>query len=350
MQWFYGPTWGSTLRICQGDNGKWYRPDVGSDTLGKPKRSEGPCVRWNDLHSRQMELFEVLRRNALHAQVAQVHLLVSEAAPIERFLEHLPWHLRHGRSKIRLVQIAGRPTFRTYIEHISKNLLNHAVVITNQDIFLDTGWSGAAHALAPRSAFFLSRYHERVEYDVGHSLAAAAATGHFNLTQPNSAAIFSARQRRSGAEGTRRLRQCDMSGPKFARWSRSLCTTSNYGSYDAYALRLDKPLTEGELDLFDYPQNAWGGENVLLYILLEALHFRLSNPCLTLKIVHVHCEMPTNFGPRVIGDQRLGKKQVAIQVQTKMRRLGLPVTIAAENIGTLALNVTALSGGNDRWW
>eukprot|EP00965_Chrysotila_dentata_P140339 4639683-Pleurochrysis_carterae.AAC.1 len=32
-----------------------------------------------------------------------------------------------------------------------------------------------------------------------------------------------------------------------------------------------------------------------------------------------------------------------------MRRLGLPVTIAAENIGTLALNVTALSGGNDRW-
>eukprot|EP00966_Prymnesium_polylepis_P135232 3125866-Prymnesium_polylepis.1 len=50
MQWFYGPTWGSTLKVC---------------------RSGGPtvCVRWDEVHARQMELTEVLRRNLVHPNV-----------------------------------------------------------------------------------------------------------------------------------------------------------------------------------------------------------------------------------------------------------------------------------------
>ena len=56
---------------------------------------------------------------------------------------------------------------------------------------------------------------------------------------------------------------------------------------------------------------AAGGENVFLYILQRALKLRVTNPCLTLQAVHLHCELPTTFGARMVGDQRLGKKLVA---------------------------------------
>mmetsp|Transcript_13646 Transcript_13646/g.31365 ORF Transcript_13646/g.31365 Transcript_13646/m.31365 type:complete len:94 (+) Transcript_13646:609-890(+) len=87
---------------------------------------------------------------------------------------------------------------------------------------------------------------------------------------------------------------------------------------------------------------SWGGENVFLYILLEALHFRAANPCLTLQAVHVHCELPSTFGARALGDQRLGKKLVATRVQEKMRRMGMTLTMTPQQIGTLTLNVTEL--------
>ena len=122
---------------------------------------------------------------------------------------------------------------------------------------------------------------------------------------------------------------------------RSLCTAreNNFGSYDAYALRLETALTRSQLDVFDYPQNAWGGENIFLYILHEMLGLRATNPCLTLVGVHMHCELPSSFGPSKVGDKRRGKKDVAVAVQAKMKKLGLTITLPPEKLGTLALRV-----------
>ncbi len=88
MQWFYGPTWGRTLNICT-------RPG-----------SNRNCAQWDELHSRQLELLEVLRRNAAHPAVAEVHVLVGEADPIRSLVQQLPWHARHG-CKLRLVQASA---------------------------------------------------------------------------------------------------------------------------------------------------------------------------------------------------------------------------------------------------
>ena len=45
-----------------------------------------------------------------------------------------------------------------------------------------------------------------------------------------------------------------MAAPQFRLWRQSLCSAANFGAYDAYVMRLERPLGPAELDLFDYPQ------------------------------------------------------------------------------------------------
>ena len=56
-------------------------------------------------------------------------------------------------------------------------------------------------------------------------------------------------------------------------------TKSRWGAYDAYVLTLTRQLSVGELDLFAFPQNTWGGENMLIYLLSAVLGLAVHNPC-----------------------------------------------------------------------
>ena len=104
MQWFYGPTWGSTIKLCG---------------RGAPRQRQGnDCARWPDLHRRQLELIEVLRRNVVHPSVADVHVVVGEAPPVEALLRRLPWWPTHG-CKVRLIATGRRPTFRDYMVQLT---------------------------------------------------------------------------------------------------------------------------------------------------------------------------------------------------------------------------------------
>ena len=323
MQWFYGPTWGRTLRVC----------GHGTQTA---------CAQWDEVHARQMELVEVLRRNLAHPAVQEVHVLVGEVEPVRHFLRRLPWYHRKG-CLLNLIGTGTRPKFKDYLAHIGTALLGRPVVMTNQDVFLGDGWWDKLPAsLPPKTAFLLSRYHQRVTYDTQHSWAAGLAEGLFNRS-----AAFPARRKErpslgvtipSSARASRRT--CDMAAPRMAVWSRSLCHSRNFGSYDAYVLRLDAPLSAEELALFDYPQNAWGGENVFQYLLQEALLLKTRNPCLGLKALHMHCELPTTFSGPKVGDRRMGKLEIALAAQRKLRAMGRTVTMDARDIGSLALNVT----------
>ncbi len=278
--------------------------------------------------------------------------------------------------------------------------------MTNQDVYLSEGsWASLPQSLPASTAFFLSRYHRRVPYDVTHTLAAGRAEGIFptnfsveaaggdsrqpqprgslpkqpsssswaataaaSLSSTASAAAsalgasqaetqpFVSRTRAARAEAGGRgagpasvaRRVCDMTAPRFAVWGRSLCTPKNFGAYDVYAFRLDKPLSGAQLDLFDYPQNAWGGENLFQWLLQEALGFRTANPCLSLAAVHIHCMLPTEFGVRKAGDRRLSKRDIIVKAMARLRALGLgpaadvPVGEVVTKVGNLRLNVTRL--------
>ena len=325
MQWFYGATWGRTLRVCE--------------RLSPVQRRAG-CAREAEVLSRQLELIEVLRRNVAHPAVSEVHVLVGEAPPVRRFLSRLPWYERH-RCKLTLVDTGTRPSFVDYMRHISRALLGRTVVLTNQDVMLaDGAWASLPHALPARTAFFLSRYHMRVTYDVQHSLAAGRAEGVFNGSAPTLGRTHSWSGGRGHTLDSRRV--CDMTERRFAVWRRSLCSPANFGSFDAYVLRLTSPLSVRQLDLFDYPQNAWGGENLFLYLVTRALGFAAANPCVSLRAVHVHCELPTEFGVHKVGDRRLGKREIIDRARAKLRALGHTAGGGNEDVGALRLNVTEL--------
>ena len=90
-----------------------------------------------------------------------------------------------------------------------------------------------SRTLGPGEAYFLSRYHTREVYDVEHSLAAGVEEGIFNKS--------------GGSHPVRSLltpkgekRVCDMTANRFSLWRRSLCSSINFGSFDAYVLRIDR--------------------------------------------------------------------------------------------------------------
>ena len=316
MQWFYGPTWGRTLKVCE---------------KLLPHQRRAGCATQADLRNRQLELIEVLRRNVVHPAVAEVHVLVGEAEPILRFLRRLPWYERLG-CKLNLVATGTRPRFRDYVEQVAGPLRGRTVVFTNQDVLLSEGeWASLPAALPPRSAFFLSRYHSRYQYDVQYSTAAGVSEGLFNATRSFSLQLLG-----------RGKRVCDMTSNRFGMWRRSLCSPANFGSYDAYVLRVERPLSEAELELFNYPQNAWGGENLFLFLVTHALGMTASNPCLSLKATHVHCELPTEFGVLKVGDRRLGKREIIEKALSRLRALGRASSATHQTIGAMALNVTRL--------
>ena len=335
-QWFYGPTWGRTLKVCE---------------RLAPHARRGGCATATEVRARQLELIEVLRRNVIHQAVAEVHVLLGEAEPVRSFVSRLPWYERLG-CKLHLVETGTRPSFRTYMQHLSGPLRGRTVAVLNQDVLIGEGaWGSLPAALPPRSAFFLSRYHTRFPYDVQHSFAAGVAEGLFNATGGgggggggSSRLMGTLRQSGAGvAIGGRGFKRvCDMTAGRFGVWRRSLCTPANFGSYDAYVLRVDRELSAAELNLFDYPQNAWGGENLFLFLIQKALGMATSNPCLSLHVLHVHCELPTEFGVLKVGDRRLGKKEIVERALGKLRALGRTTATTVQEVGTLTLNVTRL--------
>jgi len=262
MQWFYGPTWGNTLQIC---------PERAALSRRKP------CVKWVNVHARQLELLEVsaaacsrlgrhrlrkpacpaqvLRRNVLHAAVSDLHLLVAEAPPVEALLSRLRWYEKR-KHMLHVVGIAERPSFRTYLAYASRHLVGRTVVFLNQDVYLmpEGRWAElATSGLPARHTYFLSRYHRRTDYDVRRSAEAASSLGLLNLTDAGAPAdggqLQGRRLQGRRLQGKSRLlqgkgklfakpaawgqRTCDMSGPSYGVWRRTLCSKINFGSCDA---------------------------------------------------------------------------------------------------------------------
>jgi hypothetical protein len=168
MQWLYGATWNKTIVRCE--------QQTASERLAKRR-----CVSAASLRARQLELVEVLHRNAVHPAVSSYHLFVHEKPEVRRFLRQLPWYRQCAG--LQLVDIGHKlPTFATYLRYIDATLIKQPVVILNQDIFLEgRQWQALRSVLtSPRQAFALSRYHKwSYSYDTdesGRALSAAVAS------------------------------------------------------------------------------------------------------------------------------------------------------------------------------
>ena len=320
IQWMYGPTWGNTLVICGGSGGK----------------QKAPCLQWEQVHARQVELTEVLRRNALHPLVAAVHVLVGETEPVREYLQQLQWYRKLPSCKrVELVPVRGRPTFASYISHASTHLRGKVVVLVNQDIFLSHGWEQLPTMLAPGEAYVLSRHHEPVAYLAKPGLKALSQ---MNLTQFGSDPAWARRVRyesprmlqlETGVRGSAaKVATTCLMGRAFEQ---STCVANNYGAYDAYVFVLRQQLSAQQVAIFDFPQNAWGGENIVLYLLRHGLGLQVRNPCQTLRVVHVHCQMRSvnaqGANTRVVGDERQTRKRIAIGAMQRLAALGVSVTM-----------------------
>ena len=75
------------------------------------------------------------------------------------------------------------------------------------------------------------------------------------------------------------------------RWLRNFSAENLSVSLGGTVSFDDLWLNTSELNLFDFPQNTWGGENMLVYLLSAVLGLTVHNPCETLRAVHLHCEL-----------------------------------------------------------
>mmetsp|Transcript_30230 Transcript_30230/g.58344 ORF Transcript_30230/g.58344 Transcript_30230/m.58344 type:complete len:599 (+) Transcript_30230:109-1905(+) len=291
--WLPGLTWGSTVRLCA------------SEHAGQ----RAACATPGAVAQRQLELIEVLRRNVLHRAVAELHLFVAEKAPVTWLLLKMRWFQHVGRHKVQLVQLSQRPTFADYMRYLGDRLLGRTVVLVNMDVFIAEGWLGTkSPLLPPNTAFFLSRYHRRVDYGVGESANALRIV--LNASARAAPASLGGAMHASIRTDVK-TRSCDLRAAAHAAWHRCSCVPENFGAYDAYVLRLERQLTAAELRALEVPQNTWAGENIFLFVLIHALHLRVQNPCLSLATVHLHCALPSKIGEHVIGDRRTRKRQAA---------------------------------------
>ena len=179
-----------------------------------------------------------------------------------------------------------------------------------------------------------------MSYNVRWSAAAAEAMGLFNLSS------LKLRPKRMfgvlpGRDPELRT-TCDMSSrPFYALWKHSVCQEGSIGAFDAYVLRDLPPLSQEQLQLFAYQQNAWGGENVFLYLLKKVapqLHVR--NPCLTLRVVHAHCQLPNTFSGHKVGDRRATKRLIAERAQRGLRSLGYNASEDYHEVGRTSVAAT----------
>jgi len=132
-----------------------------------------------------------------------------------------------SRHKVQLVQLSQRPTFADYMRYLGDRLLGRTVVLVNMDVFIAEGWLGTkSPLLPPNTAFFLSRYHRRVDYGVGESTNALRIV--LNASARAAPASLGGAMHASIRTDVK-TRSCDLRAAAHAAWHRCSCVPENFG-------------------------------------------------------------------------------------------------------------------------
>ncbi|CAH1796520.1 unnamed protein product [Owenia fusiformis] len=191
--------------------------------------------------NRHIEYLYTLKKNIEHPCVEQIHLLVESGSVKESIKTQtlIPINLSRVDKLLTFSEIKGRPTMKMLAEYASKNLIGKVVAFQNADIIVGEGFENVKMQYLKDMRIFYS----------------LSRQGAMNATF------------------------CQL---------RNYCD-SYLGAHDTYMLYLGTPFTPKAMSLLDFPMNAYGAENVLMYVIREFMHYKLMNPCKVLKIYHHHC-------------------------------------------------------------
>ena len=195
--------------------------------------------------ARGKEYKEVLQRNLNNPFVKNVHLLTTERSVTEKEYANFTNH-----DKLIIAVVNSTSMSRDPWDYISQNLVGKFVMFGNADIYIGTGYE----MLDP----------DRVAKDmIMYSLSRSV-----NITRDKCM--------NSSSKLTKGDRCVD---PKFIRWD----------SHDNFLFYLHEPLPEEFLSGLEFVFPAKGGENVLMWLFREKLHYCVINPCTILTTYHLHC-------------------------------------------------------------
>lgn len=189
---------------------------------------------------RNQELKDCLLNNLLSPTVEKIHLFVDDQKCYQKLLEIAKDHLE----KIEIIAIGIRPKYSDFFTYILQKLPNQICMISNADIYIDTYELKILNSLRDcKWVYALTRY------------------------------------------------ECDLSKPLITNYT---------GSHDAYIFNsafLSDKIISKYTDLY---QNQPGIETCILHNFYE-FGFTIYNPCLQIKIVHLHRSDVRNYQSEWIG-------------------------------------------------
>tara|TARA_B110001452_G_C15209419_1_gene419510 strand:- start:602 stop:1672 length:1071 start_codon:yes stop_codon:yes gene_type:complete len=203
---------------------------------------------------RQLEIMTALKRTCEFPGVWQVHLLVKSVPEAMGMLQTYQATLPPRVAA--MYELGRMPLNSDFVEYAYTQLKGEWVLACNDDIYLE----GTAWLKPPPDAMLLSR----------HAKANETCNGCMQ-------------------------KSCDA---RKSQDFRSLCNRANFGSFDAWVHKFDEdPRTdEAAMAMLRTPRHAFGADNLLLYVFETHLKVKLHNRCLSYRLNHLHCHLPTSIG------------------------------------------------------
>ena len=204
---------------------------------------------------RQLEMLTALRRSCAFPGIWQVHLLVQFEDAALRMLEAFKFRLPARVAG--LYELGRMPLNSDFVRYAFTQLRSEWVIACNDDIYPE----GTAWLRPPPigSSLLLSRHAKWNESCDGCSRPSCDATK--------------------------------------AQDRRSLCNKANFGSFDAWVHKFDGPVQDAKaMAMLSTPRHAFGADNLLLYVFETHLSVPLRNRCLSYRLMHLHCILPTSIG------------------------------------------------------
>lgn len=221
---------------------------------------------------RQGEYQVCLQRNAAHAHVAVVHLLVEtddDAAEVQKVQQTLD---AAAAAKIRIVRLGKRMHYSDAFAFANEHLPGHVVVVMNADIWLD---AGVDRVLAQRDVLFRDG-------------SVLSLTRH----EPTQCAYKQAAKRAAP------VHESVPCGCPFMR--------ANYyiGSHDSFWFI--PPLSAAVVQKVNHRQNVWGSEHVVICALLDDGR-RVLNPSRSVRTYHEHASALRPWRHDTDGERKIAK-------------------------------------------
>lgn len=197
-----------------------------------------------EIEARMFELVETLQHNLNHPNIKSIHVFVETMSAVN-YLRSLVLANSH---KMVIQYSAKQYTFKTLIVYSTQCFMDELVMIGQQDILFGQGWDLVSYKIMSEN---------RLMYALSRKPAY-----------------------KSNCFYTLKASYCDRENLK---------DNAYIGAHDVFAFHVKKIFTPSIIEMFNFEQNKFGAENLLIWLFKKKLGYKVTNPCLTLYIHHQHC-------------------------------------------------------------